>query len=267
MPHPPRILFFAIPKRHGPGWVSPVYRHHPVVELFFVTKGTGQFISLGESHPVRPGTLVVLAPEADHAWRTTGCSGLAYGFLTIREWDPARLDQVMEGRPCRVFRLEGEVLETYRHLYELLVTEELTPDDHTTAFARGLIHAIWALLERAKGARKRALGTPFSEPIRKARAYIREHWHENPSTDAIARGAGVSPGHLRSLFRRETGEPPRGYLLSQKVLAAKDLLLSTELPPKVIAERLGFVSVHPFTAFFHKRAGLPPAAWRKHARA
>lgn len=257
----PRSSFFATPKRHPPGHRTPVYRRGGHVELFLVTDGRGTFRCLDTRLRVRPQTIVVLAPDADHSWAADRSAGLSYDYLSIREWSPARLDEILEGNACRMFRLGGEGYAAFREFYARLLVEWEERDDRTPALAKHLIGAILILIDRAREGRSRTVR--FSEPVRRARVYLREHWQERPSAETVARVAGVSPGRLRARFREETGSSPRGFVLEQKLLAAKDLLLTTDLPLKAISERLGFSTVHPFTTFFHQRAGCPPGAWRE----
>ena len=46
--------------------------------------------------------------------------------------------------------------------------------------------------------------------VRRAIAYIREHWREQPEIEAIAHAAGVTPTELHHLFRRWAGLTPEG---------------------------------------------------------
>lgn len=64
---------------------------------------------------------------------------------------------------------------------------------------------------------------------------------------------------LRDSFGRTAGE-----LIQQHVLlAARRLLLQTDLPASVIAERLDFSDAAYFSRFFQRHVGLPPGAFRR----
>lgn len=255
-------LFTVIPKSYWKGWVSPVYPPHASFELYLVTRGAGRFLCHGRSLAVRAGSLVLLAPDMEHAWKTDHRTGLEYQVLSTKEWDAARLDRILEGQACRALRLSGEILRTYQDLYEKLLFEQEYSDLHSIAMARGLLQSIGALLERGLD-RGGSRWVSFGEPVRRAREFLRSRCRENPTVAETARAAGISATHLRDLFRRETGMSPRSFLLSQKLEAAKDLLLSGETPLKTVAERVGFSSIHSFTSFFSARAGTPPAAWKR----
>lgn len=264
MPNAPekRPIFAAGRKRYWRGWASPAYPRAPWVQMFLVTFGGGQFLCGAQSLAARPGTLVLLGPDVGHAWRTDHPKGIGYYVIIFREWDPARVEALLEAEACRAIELSGEVYQAFGNFYERLEMEFEFRDRHTPAVARAIRDAMWALLERALDAHG-SRWVRFSEPVRRARHYLRELRHGSPSAEDAARAAGISPSHLRALFRKETGTTPKAFHLAQKLEAAKDMLLSTDLPLKVIAERLGFPSVHPFTTFFHARAGLPPGQWRK----
>lgn len=52
------------------------------------------------------------------------------------------------------------------------------------------------------------------------------------------------------------------YLLSQKILIAKKLLLGTNVSITNISEQLGFKSVFYFSRLFKKKVGLSPREYR-----
>jgi len=50
------------------------------------------------------------------------------------------------------------------------------------------------------------------EIVRRAIAFVSEHWRTQPEIDAIAAAAGVSAGDLHHLFRRWAGITPKAFL-------------------------------------------------------
>ena len=48
--------------------------------------------------------------------------------------------------------------------------------------------------------------------VRRAIAFIREHWRAQPEIEAIAEAAGVTPTELHHLFRRWAGLTPKAFL-------------------------------------------------------
>ena len=62
------------------------------------------------------------------------------------------------------------------------------------------------------------------DTVRRAIAFISEHWRSQPEIRAIAHAAGVSPGELHELFRRWAGLTPKAFLQAITLDNARQLL-------------------------------------------
>jgi AraC-like DNA-binding protein len=79
----------------------------------------------------------------------------------------------------------------------------------------------------------------------------------------------VSVSQLKRIFRRELGVSPRELVIRQRMKVAIDKLTNTNLTVAVIAEELGYDSLHSFTRLFTRHVGEPPGRYRTrfgHAR-
>src|SRR5438552_7155521 len=63
--------------------------------------------------------------------------------------------------------------------------------------------------------------------VRRAIAYISEHWREQPEIERIAEAAGVSSADLHHLFRRWAGLTPKAFLQAITLEHARKLLRSS----------------------------------------
>jgi AraC family transcriptional regulator, regulatory protein of adaptative response / DNA-3-methyladenine glycosylase II len=79
----------------------------------------------------------------------------------------------------------------------------------------------------------------------------------------LASRLGVSDRHLRRLFEERLGVSPLQYLLTQRLLNAKQLISDTALPMAEVALASGFSSVRRFNAAFSGRYGLNPTQMRR----
>lgn len=99
----------------------------------------------------------------------------------------------------------------------------------------------------------------------------------NPVFDAIDRGyattlrmrdlaasVNVSASHLRMIFKRATGETLVGYLQRFRLERACDLLRSTPLGVKAVAQRAGIPNEYYFYRAFKRRTGMTPLQFRAH---
>ena len=62
------------------------------------------------------------------------------------------------------------------------------------------------------------------DSVRRAIAFISEHWRQQPPIEAVADAAGVTPDELHHLFRRWAGLTPKGFMQALTLDHAKSLL-------------------------------------------
>lgn len=88
---------------------------------------------------------------------------------------------------------------------------------------------------------------------------------EFPNTLSVHRLAdfvGMSPSHLRHLFKKQTGQSLQSYLRSLKLRVAQVLLQQTDFPITVIAHILGFSDPLYFSRWFKRASGFSPSDLR-----
>ena len=92
-----------------------------------------------------------------------------------------------------------------------------------------------------------------------------QHWRdaEGNMGERLAGRLGVSDRHLRRVFEDRLGVSPLQYLLTRKLLTAKQMLADTDLPVTHIAGASGFASVRRFNAAFLDHYRLNPTQLRR----
>ena len=102
--------------------------------------------------------------------------------------------------------------------------------------------------------------------VRQATAWLDQPDRGDGTASAVAQLAsrlGVSDRHLRRLFEDRLGVSPLQYLLTRRLLSAKQLLADTTLPVADVALMSGFASVRRFNAAFAGRYGMNPTQMRR----
>ena len=93
------------------------------------------------------------------------------------------------------------------------------------------------------------------------------HWSGDtdatPTMERLSARLGVSARHLRRVFEAQLGVPPLQYLLTRKLLTAKQLLADTRLPIPEVAQSSGFASLRRFNAAVAEHYGLNPSQMRR----
>ena len=62
------------------------------------------------------------------------------------------------------------------------------------------------------------------DSVRRAIAFISEHWRAQPTIESMADAAGVTPDELHHLFRRWAGLTPKAFMQALTLDHAKGLL-------------------------------------------
>ena len=62
------------------------------------------------------------------------------------------------------------------------------------------------------------------DSVRRAIAFISEHWRQQPTIEAVADAASCTPDELHHLFRRWAGLTPKGFMQALTLDHAKGLL-------------------------------------------
>jgi AraC-like DNA-binding protein len=120
-----------------------------------------------------------------------------------------------------------------------------------------LAHVVQAL------ERNKRLGSEAQRTVRKAMAYIHEHYAEPISREEMAAHVGVSPRHLTRCFQQELALAPITYLNRYRVKRAKQMLARGEKNITEIAGAVGFASSNYFTDAFRREAGMSPRDYQR----
>lgn len=93
--------------------------------------------------------------------------------------------------------------------------------------------------------------------------FIRTHYQERITLDAIATAGGVCRTKCCQIFKKYLNRTPNDYLNSFRLEKGMELLKSTNMTITEIADACGFTSASYFTEMFTKQKGCPPKVYRK----
>lgn len=102
-------------------------------------------------------------------------------------------------------------------------------------------------------------GNPY---IRRALAYMAQHYSEPLTLDAVAGEAGLSTSYFSSLFHQVVGVSFREHLCKIRVEESKQLLASTDYSLTDIALAVGFADQSYFCKVFKRIVGMTPGKYR-----
>ena len=95
-----------------------------------------------------------------------------------------------------------------------------------------------------------------------SKQYIAEHYREDISLQTISESLFISPQHLSSVFKRETGQGLANYLRAYRMKCAKELLKGTRKKVSVICKEVGYPNETYFCKIFRDLYGMSPQQYR-----
>ncbi len=120
------------------------------------------------------------------------------------------------------------------------------------------------LIELSRQRTRKYYAESGSKYIRKALAYLSNHYDQDIKIKDIARETRISAAYLQRLFKEQTGKTLVEKMNELRIDKAKILLETSSLPIPDIAVSVGFNNRQHFTYTFFKLIGCSPALFRKH---
>jgi len=161
--------------------------------------------------------------------------------------------EVMETGEPIVERLYGFVADRSDNLNCVTVRPVLSADGKTRI---GTATIYWR-------AQQKMAAASWYEPIRRAVAYLNEHYAEHVEAKDLAKVAHYSTAQFRRLFKEVMQMPPSDYITNVRINAAKTMLATTGRRISDIAAEVGFFDHSHFIRMFRRIVGKTPAKYRK----
>jgi AraC-like DNA-binding protein len=225
-----------------PSWS--MRRHdHAVYEMMVMHGGRLAVEIGGEQLHAGPGDVLLYAPHIPHQERVEGGEDADFSFFGF--WADAA--------PARP--LAPDVDGRMRLLVSWLLQEESVPYRRT-----GLLDSILSLMlleyERLCARRESTLAE-------RVRAFLEKRLDGPVEIDDIARAARMSRAHFMRSYKRETGRTPMQELRALRLARARELILTTALPLRAVAERVGMADEQHLSHVFRRVLGVPPGYFRR----
>lgn len=131
--------------------------------------------------------------------------------------------------------------------------------------ALGILYNLWwELCQLVQDQLGEAVSTDLTVAVQKQMLeFIRGHYQERITVDAIAAAGGVCRTKCCQIFKKYLGLTPNDYLNSFRLEKGMELLKSTRLSVTEIASACGFSSGSYFTELFTREKGCTPTRYRK----
>ncbi|MVN76023.1 helix-turn-helix domain-containing protein [Hymenobacter sp. HMF4947] len=249
--------------------------------LVLIRRGSGTYLPHGHNLPYQPGTLLLLGPADCYHFAID--QPTRFGQLRFTEaylasltatgphaaaWQQLRdVGQHTALGPAGYFA-QGAAEPQLSALLTILFTEYGHRPAGHAALASSLMGAVLSFVGRQLAPPlpvRRGAPSYAASVVQRLLAYIRHHIAEPDRlrVEELASAFAYSPSHLSELFRQETGESLRQYIVRYRLWLAESRLELSTLPISQIADELGFVDVCHLNKLFKKRYRLTPTAYRR----
>ncbi|TYP98147.1 AraC-like DNA-binding protein [Tenacibaculum adriaticum] len=92
--------------------------------------------------------------------------------------------------------------------------------------------------------------------------FLKDNLHDNFSLKQLSREFLLNEQVLKNDFKRVFGKTVSEYFFNEKMIKAKELLRSTQIPVYEVAEEIGYKNATHFSAAFKRSFGVTPKKYR-----
>ncbi|WP_158301823.1 AraC family transcriptional regulator [Paenibacillus mesophilus] len=249
---------------------NPVHRHS-FFEVCFVVEGEGIYAEGQIEHPLRAGTLFCSRPGVHHQIRSrSGMYLLFVAFEAIEAKSSPGMLRRLESmkRTGRIVIADCDSSPTVLLWRALL--DMASGGKHSREALASAIHALLVSFQVAFGDEENgepSVPLKLSERhVKRAVLFIRNNLSAPLHLRDMAAYMNMSGRHLSRLFTDTLGMSFSEYVRTERMRQAEELLASTDMPLKEIAQECGFQSIHYFTRAFCESKGIPPGKYREARR-
>ncbi|HEY1685220.1 MAG TPA: AraC family transcriptional regulator [Tepidisphaeraceae bacterium] len=230
-------------------------------QLVYITDGAGTFESpAGRKQKITAGTIFLLFPNTWHRYQPNSDTGWVEHWIELKgsTIDSLRASNIISPRhPLLRVGIQMDILDLFHECRSLI---QSMPTGYQPLLAiLGL-----QILTRAIffAANAQATPSPADTHIKRAQTLIASAIDRPLKMRQIAKQVSMGYSYFRRSFRQRTGLSPKQYHLQLRMRKAQNLLASTSLSVKEIADSLGFDTPFHLSAAFKSRLGISPTAWR-----
>ena len=229
--------------------------------FIYCTHGRGWCELAGQRHEISAGELLVVPPNTPHAYGADEAqpwtipwvhvAGTHVGYYLQELGTSAERPVLYLGDDPQLHSLFEEVLEAVEHGY---TPAQLLYASHALAH----LLAVMILHRRQPG---RGNLAP-EEKIPLTIQHMKQHLGGPLHLSTLAGLANLSASHYTALFKRQTGYAPIDYFIRLRIHRAAQLLDTSSLSVKAVAEEVGYADHFYFSRTFKRINGAAPTLYR-----
>lgn len=261
-------LIYVSKARYEEDWHSTLHSH-PFTELFYVVRGSGNFIIEGKIYHVMEDDLVIVNANVQHTESSKDANPLEYIVLGIEGLslllEPSQKDdQISEFYSIHNYRKSREEI---LHFLDLLVNEVEDKSDYYDTICQNLLNIlILNVIRRSKSNLVISTQKNATKECTYIRNYIDIHYATPITLDILANETYLDKFYLVHVFKKQYEISPINYLIEKRIQESMNLIENTNYSISEISSIVGFNSQSYYSQIFKRKTGLSPAEHRKRHR-
>lgn len=232
----------------GPGW-------RPNYVMHYVTSGDGIFMDEGKTYALSKGDIFLIEPGRRVYYKADEKNPWNYFWVIFSGTETKRLLK-SAGFLGGVYTMQAQNPDKV----EAVMREINSYEELSDATDYGMLGHFYVLLsELMRGKTPAPTDTKEEIYIKRAKRFIDENFAEKIMVREVAYFVGLERSYFYKLFKQQTGVSPQEYLLTVRLLRAKELMREGEMTLSEIAYAVGYENYIGFSRAFKGREGLSPS--------
>lgn len=243
---------------------------HDFYELGFIVSGERKSITNERTYFIHSGAVIITCPHFMH--RTESSADVDYKRYLIKfstkvgEKVKKQLGAVFFNSLCseHIFYFTEEHRNKIHRLFDEMLHEYEVYDCYSETVLFGILLQLLVCVNRWKmpDITMSYSKTVSNEIIVKTLSYM-HRCPDFPSLVDSARYSGLSPSYFSRLFKKSTGKTYSEYIISVRLLCARNLLMLTDKNLEEIASEIGFPNGNYVSTVFRKYFKMTPTVYKK----
>ena len=239
---------------------SNYYIHRETSDFFifeYVISGKGYIETAGKKYEVKAGDVYCLEPGKGHTYYSDKKD--PYQKIWINMYSN------FLGSIFSRFKISGKIVfpnsNCRKYFDEILALRSISGNSSVICY-RVLAILLNIMCSLADLTQQQRQQIHIPKTALSIKNLLDQNIYSTVTIQQIADSFSYDKAHIIREFEKHYHQTPYQYLLSQKILIAKKLLLGTNVSITNISEQLGFKSVFYFSRLFKKKVGLSPREYR-----
>lgn len=260
----PGLRLFGYYRYRRAGQPLEYHNHGNCMEICFLARGAQRYDVGDREYRLKGGDIFIAFPGEEHSshghpqergtlfWMGLQIKRPPQYFLNLRPPDARELLLELRSLPRRLFPAVQGTRHCLEQLMVCLCNEGLLKRQRASAL---LLNYVLGVIEAAHASAAREPSNTMQDVLE----FIADHITEVLRIEELAAVAHLSVSQFKARFRRELGTAPYEYVLRQKIDAARDDLMNSDVAVTDVAFRYGFPSSQHFATMFKRFTGKRPS--------